>query len=173
MSDAQQKSTRASSKGDEKSPVDKVMYALSIASLCALAASVVFVIWNGAEQNRQDDRAYVQAVEEMYGGVDVEKLIDEGQVRLTSQSAEDGLDHCFGPEEYRVVADSVESPDALLCFDRDRYREIVEFVESEGGKIIGRDMEEDTLAVVFKDHGPFGRSCTRPELNDTELHCAL
>ena len=45
-------------------------------------------------------------------------------------------------------------------------------MESEGGEIIGRDMEEDTLAVVFKDDGPFGMSCTVPAPNDTELRCA-
>jgi len=147
------------------------MYALSIAALCVLAAMIVFLIWNGAEQNRQDDNAYIHAIEDSYDGVVVEELIGEGQVRLTSQTAEDGLDHCFGPEEYRVVAHRVGSPDALLCFDRDRYREIEDFVEAEGGTIIGRDMEENTLAVLVKDGGPFGRSCAVPEPNDTELDC--
>ena len=173
MSDAQQESTRGRPKGNEKSPFDKLVYALSIAALSALAAVAVLLIWNSAERNRQVDLAYVQAIEDMYSGVDVEERLDEGQVRLTSRSAEDGRDHCFGPEEYRVVADSVESPDALLCFDRDRYREIVEFVESGGGEIIGRAVEEDTLAVVFTGDGPFGVSCAVPTPNDTGLHCAV
>jgi hypothetical protein len=173
MINPEPESTRARSNDVEKSPVDKVMNALSIAILCALAAAVAFVIWNGTEKDRQFDTAYVQAIEDMYGGVEVEKLIGEGQVKLTHQSADAGRDHCFGPEEYRVVADSVGSPDALLCLDRDDYRQTVNFVESEGGEIIGRDMEDNTLSVVFKNDGPFGISCTLPQPNDVELHCTV
>jgi hypothetical protein len=148
------------------------MYALNVLSLLVLAATVVFLTWSIDDKGRQRDVAYVQSVEDMYG-TDVEELIDEGQITLTGDSAEGGRDHCFGPEAYRVVADSVGEPDSLLCFGRDRYREIVEFMESEDGEVIGRDMEEDTLAVVFEESGPFGISCTVPESDATELHCAL
>jgi hypothetical protein len=172
VSDAQQKSTQARPKGDEKAFIDKVMYALGVASLCVFGATCAFVTWNAHETRQQYNDAYVQAVEDTYG-VEVDRRIPLGQVRLTQASTEDGRDHCFGPEEYRVAAESVDEPDSLLCFDRDRYRDILRFVKSEGGEIIGRHMGEDTLAVVFKDDSPFGISCNVPEPNDTELHCAL
>jgi hypothetical protein len=172
MRDAQQTSTQTRPMGDEKAFIDKVMYALSVASICAFAATISFLAWEAHETRQQYNDAYVQAVEDTYG-VEVDERIPLGQVRLTGESAEGGLDHCFGPEEYRVAADSVDEPDSLLCFDRDRYRDILRFVESEGGEVIGRHMGEDTLAVVFKDDGPFSVSCTVPEPDDTELHCAL
>jgi hypothetical protein len=153
VGDAQQKSKQTRPKGDEKAFIDKVMHALGVASLCAFAASVAFLAWEAHETRQRYADYYVQAVEDTYG---VE--VDE---------------HCFGPEEYRVAADSVDEPDSLLCFDRDRYRDILRFVESEGGEVIGRHMGEDALSVVFKDDGPFGISCTVPEPDDTELHCAL
>lgn len=172
MSDAQQKSKRVRPKGEPKAFIDKVMKALSVASLCAFAATIAFLAWEAHETRQQRNDAYVQAVEDMYG-VEVDERIPEGQVRLTQTSAEGGRDHCFGPEEYRVAADSVDEPDSLLCFDRDRYRDILRFVKSEGGVIIGRHMGEGTLSVVFKDDGPFGISCTVPEPDGTELQCAL
>lgn len=170
MSDAQQTSTQPSRKGGEKPFIDKVMKGLSVSALCAFAATIAFLFWNAHEHRQQYADAYVQAVQDTYGA-EVDKRMSEGQVRLTEASAHNGRDHCFGPEEYRVVADSVESPDSLLCFDRDRYRDILRFVKSEGGVIIGRHMEEDTLSIVFKDEGPFGVSCNVPELGDTELSC--
>ncbi|MHA7280246.1 hypothetical protein ACX80H_10885 [Arthrobacter sp. MDT2-2] len=171
MRDTQQTLTQARPKGDEKAFIDKVMYALCVATLCAFGATLAFLAWEAHETRQQNTDAYVQAVEDTYG-VEVDKRIAEGQVRLTGETTEGGLDHCFGPEEYRVAAESVDEPDSLLCFDRDRYRDILRFVESEGGEIIGGHMGEDTLAVVFKDDGPFGISCTVPEPDDTELHCA-
>lgn len=170
--DAQQKSKQTRPKGDEKAFIDKVMHALGVASLCAFAAAVAFLAWEAHETRQRYADYYVQAVEDTYG-VEVDERIPLGKVRLTQASAENGRDHCFGPEEYRVAADSVDEPDSLLCFDRDRYRDILRFVESEGGEVIGRHMGEDALSVVFKDDGPFGISCTVPEPDDTELHCAL
>lgn len=171
MSDAQQTSTQARPEGEPKAFIDKVMYALSVASLCTFGVTLAFLIWLAHDTRQQYVDTYVQAVEDTYG-VEVDERIREGQVRLTQASAEDGRDHCFGPEEYRVTADSVDEPDSLLCSDRDRYRDILRFVKSEGGEIIGRHMGEDTLSVVFKDDDPFGISCTVPEPDDSELHCA-
>ncbi|PPB49850.1 hypothetical protein C4K88_03930 [Arthrobacter pityocampae] len=169
MSGAQQKSTQEEPK---KAFIDKFMNGLSVTGLCAFAATLGFLFWDAHEYRQQYDDTYVQVVEDTYG-VEVDERIPLGQVRLTQASAEDGRDHCFGPEEYRVAADSVDEPDTLLCFDRDRYRDILRFVKSDGGEIIGRHMGENTLSVVFKDDGPFGISCTVPEPDDTGLHCTL